>query len=215
MDEAGASELKSRRDEYSESSRRALIASARRHFAVHGFVGASLDAVAAEARMTKGAVYHHFGNKQALFAAVLDEVEAETCAAVLEAASRAPGAWEGGMAGLDTFLDRCLDPEYQRLCFLEGPVALGYVRWYETGERHEISLISTLVSSLQHEGLIDVPDGETLTQLLFGAVCACALAIARSDEPVRERDRMRDVLVRIIKGLAPQRSRRAPNRLSI
>jgi AcrR family transcriptional regulator len=191
MDVGGAGDLKSRRDEYSEASRRALIASARKHFATHGFAGASLDAIAADARLTKGAVYHHFGNKQALFAAVLDEVEAETCAAVLEAASTAASVWEGGVAGLDTFLDRCLDKE--------------------------IGLIAGLVRAFQDAGLIELADGETLTQILFGSVCACALAIARADDPKEVRDRMRQVLIRIIEGLAPlgPDAQRPSNHLSV
>ena len=197
------SETKSRRDEYSEASRRALLDSARKRFTTDGFAATSIDQVAADARLTKGAVYHHFANKQALFGAVLDELELETVAVIMAAASSSGSAWEAGLAGLDAFLDRCLDPAYQRLCFQEGPVAMGYLQWYEGGEKHEIGLIQGLLVALKAEGLIDIDDLDTLTTVLFGSMCACAQAIARAEDPVAVRNRMREVLVRMLRGLQP------------
>jgi len=202
-------EMRSRRDEYSDASRRAILDSARARFTSEGYVATSLDAVAADARMTKGAVYHHFASKQAVFEAVLDELERETVAAVAVASGQKPTAWESALAGLDMFLERCLDPSYQRLCFQEGPIALGHACWYQRGEEHEVGLLKAMGAGLKAEGLIDVDDLETLTQLLFGAMCACALAIARSDDPLDTRDRMRAVLVRMVLGLRPPKRGRS------
>src|SRR5579884_289296 len=92
---------RSRRDEYSEATRRALLESAGRLFAEKGFAATSLDEVAAEARVTKGAVYHHFANKQAVFEAVADEAEAATAAAIVDAFQGKKDPWEGSIAGLD------------------------------------------------------------------------------------------------------------------
>jgi AcrR family transcriptional regulator len=194
-------EAKRRRDEYSEASRRALLDSARARFAADGFAATSLDGVAADARMTKGAIYHHFANKQALFEAVLAEIEQETVADITAASGRATSVWEGVLAGLDCFFDRCLDPDYQRLCFLEGPVALGYVRWHEEGEKHELGLVRAMLQLMQDTGLLNVPDLEMLTQLLFGTLSAAALTIARAEDPEPVRDRLREVVVRILEGL--------------
>src|SRR5579884_1887365 len=129
---------RSRRDEYSEATRRALLDSAARLFAEKGFAATSLDEVAADARVTKGAVYHHFANKKALFEAVADQAEEDACAAIIAAAAGAPDAWAGAVAGLDCFLERCLDPVYQRLCFQEGPAVMGFDSWWAHGEKHEI-----------------------------------------------------------------------------
>ena len=207
--------VRSRRDEYSDASRRALLESARTLFTARGFAATSLDEVAADARLTKGAVYHHFENKQALFEAVLDELEEETVGAILGAAGAYDSVWEGGLAGLDTFLDKCLEPTYQRLCFQEGPVALGFVRWWECGERHEIGLIKALLQALRSDGLLDVENLDVLTRILYGSLAAGALAIARADDPKAERDAIRDVVVRTIEGLRPPRTARptaAPRR---
>jgi AcrR family transcriptional regulator len=198
---------RSRREEYSDASRRALLDSARQRFAAQGFAATSLDEIAADARLTKGAVYHHFTNKQALFAAVLTELELGTVASIVEASARAAAdgasAWQAALAGLDAFLARCLDPAYQRICFLEGPLALGFMCWWEMGESNEIGLIRGLLSDLHREGLIEVDDIDMLTRLVFGSLIAAALDIARSAEPTVTRDRVRDVVARMIFGLRP------------
>ena len=139
---------RSRRDEYSEATRSALLDSAARLFAEKGFTATSLDEVAADARVTKGAVYHHFSNKQALFAAVADLVEAGVAEELVAAALKAPNAWEGAIAGLDCFLERCLDPLYRRLCFEEGPAVMGFANWWEHGEKHTLSVIRGMLTAL-------------------------------------------------------------------
>ncbi len=117
------------------------------------------------------------------------------------------------LAGLDAFLARCLDPEYQRICFLEGPLALGFMSWWEMGEVNEIGLIKGMLESLYAEGLIEIDDTDTLTRLLFGSLIAAALDIARSPEPAATRDRVRDVVTRMISGLRPSAVPRAPERV--
>ena len=195
---------RSRRDEYSEATRRALLDGAARLFAEKGFAATSLDEVAAEARVTKGAVYHHFANKQALFEAVADQAEEDACAAILDAAAaEAPDTWRGVVAGLDSFLERCLDPVYRRLCFQEGPAVLGFANWWEHGEKHEIGLIRGMLAALHAEGLVEPDDLDTLTQLLFGSMIAAALSLARADDPTTESRRVRDATLRLLAGLRP------------
>lgn len=214
--------IRSRRDEYSEATRRALLDSAARLFAEKGFTATSLDEVAAEARVTKGAVYHHFTNKQALFEAVADEAEAEVAAALVTAAVAAANAWEGAVAGLDCFLERCLDPVYRRLCFEEGPAVMGFANWWEHGERHVIGVIRGMLDALNADGLVDHEDLDALTQLLFGSAVACALAIARAEDPKADSVRFREATIRLVAGLRPagqdlpkqNASRRRPTRSS-
>lgn len=200
--------MRTRREEYSEASNRALLDSARLRFAAQGFTATSLDDIARDARLTKGAVYHHFANKQALFQTVLSELEDETVTAITEsslrAATKGASSWDAALAGLDAFLDRCLDPVYQRICFLEGPLALGFACWWEMGERHEISLIQGLLADLHADGLIETDDVDTLTRLVFGSLIAAALDIARSAQPADTRNRVRDAVTRMIWGLRPR-----------
>lgn len=77
------------------------------------------------ARVTRGALYHHFKNKQDLFEAVFEELEARAAERVLSAALAQPDAWSQAVAGIDAFLEACLEPRYRRLALQEAPLALG------------------------------------------------------------------------------------------
>ncbi|HMC39664.1 MAG TPA: TetR/AcrR family transcriptional regulator [Acidimicrobiales bacterium] len=194
---------RSRRDEYSEATRRALLDSASRLFAENGFTATSLDEVAADARVTKGAVYHHFANKQALFEAVADEAEEEVAAALMAAGAEASDAWAGAVAGMDCFLDRLMDPVYRRLCFEEGPAVMGFANWWEHGEKHTIGVIRGMFAALDSEGLVDHDDLDALTELVFGTAVATALALTRADDPKAEGLRFREAMLRLVAGLRP------------
>jgi AcrR family transcriptional regulator len=180
-----------------------LLDSATELFVQRGFATTSLDEVAAKARVTKGAIYHHFPSKQSLFETVSEEVEETTGAAIVEAAAAHDSLWDGAVAGLEVFLDRCLDPAYQRICFVDGPAVMGFDRWWEFGERHVLGLMGGILERMREEGLIEVEEIGTLTQLLYGSLSAAALAIARSPDPKATRDEVRDVTVRLIAGLRP------------
>jgi AcrR family transcriptional regulator len=195
--------IRPRREEYSEATRRALLASAASLFVAKGYAATSLDEVAAEARVTKGAVYHHFATKQALFEAVADEAEQAASEAIIAVAAQHESVWDGAVAGLDAFLDQCLDPAYSRLCFQDGPAVMGFAAWWEHGERHQIGLIQAMLASLHAEGLVAVDDIRMLATLLFGSITAGALALARAADPAAERGRARAILVRLMEGLRP------------
>lgn len=195
--------LRSRRDEYSEATRRALLESATRLFGDKGFAATSLDEVAADARVTKGAVYHHFTNKQALFEAVADTCEDEVAAALIAAGADAPDAWTGAVAGFDCFIERLMDPTYRRLAFEEGPAVLGFANWWAHGEQHTIGVIRGMLAALNREGLVDHEDLDALTQLLYGLAIATALAITRAEDPKDEGLRVREAVLRLIAGLRP------------
>jgi Transcriptional regulator len=117
--------VKSRREQYSDATREALLETATEMFGSRGFGGTSLDDIATATRVTRGAVYHHFASKQAVFEEVLESLEMRMVQRVTEAAAREPHPWDAAMAGLEAFLDHCCDPIYGRLCWQEGPVALG------------------------------------------------------------------------------------------
>lgn len=194
---------RNRRQEYADTTRRALIESAQRLFAEKGFAGTSLDEVAADARVTRGAVYHHFENKQALFQSVLELVDAQTIEHVVRRSAAAATAWDAALAGLDAFLDRCLDRTYQRICFEEGPAGMGFVNWWLHGEVHVGELLRAVLQGLQDEGKIDAPDIRSLASVMYGALTASAVTIGRSDDPARDRVLMRDTLVELLAGLRP------------
>ena len=170
-------------------------------FLENGYVATSLDAVAKRARLTKGAIYHHFASKRDLFMAVLERQEVRSAQTVIEAGAAAPDAWSGIVAAFDTFLETISDPIYQRLCWVEGPAALGFEDWWACGERYEIGVIRAQLDRAAAAGVLIVQDLDMMAHVLFGAVTAGVLAMARSEEPARERDRFRATMLDIIKGV--------------
>src|SRR4249919_3588541 len=125
----------SRRAEYSASTRRALVDVAEELFTESGYAATSLDAIVAGAQVTKGALYHHFSGKQALFEAVYARVEADASATIQRSLEDHADPWERAMAGLRAFLDAVRRPAYRRIVLQEGPAVLGYERSLEHEER--------------------------------------------------------------------------------
>jgi AcrR family transcriptional regulator len=180
--------VKTRREEYAESTREALLDAAERAFVERGYAGASLDDVAAEARVTKGALYHHFANKQALFEAVflrLDElIVARTAAAMSSSTSRDP--LRQALAGIGGFLELCEDTRFRRVVLEEGPAALGWARWRELDEPYGLAPINAALRQLVAAGVLSVGSVDVLARMLFGALMEAAMAIAH-EEPSRRK----------------------------
>src|SRR2546429_9158214 len=139
-------QVRSRRELYSEATRAALLDEATRLFAARGYAGTSLEDVAAASQVTRGAVYHHFDGKQALFEAVLDAQETRAIARITAAATAADPL-DAARQALDAFLDQCCDPVYGRLVWLEGPTALGWHRWREGEPKDRSRLVRALITA--------------------------------------------------------------------
>ncbi|MGH9128065.1 MAG: TetR/AcrR family transcriptional regulator [Acidimicrobiales bacterium] len=191
---------RSRRDEYADATRRALLDSATALFGSRGYAATSLEQVAADARVTKGAVYHHFPSKQALFMEVADEQDTLVRDTAMAAIRSQSTTWDASIAGMDAFLDLCLDPVFVRLVFLEGPVAIGFHGWWDcaTGSRE---LIRAMLDALMAEGTIDPQPADVLTEVMFGCLNSMALLIARSENKDLVRRQAGQVMRRILGGL--------------
>lgn len=183
------SPVKSRREQYSEATRAALLEAATRRFAEHGFAGTSLEDVASDIQASRGAVYHHFANKTALFEAVFDALEVETIRRSMEAAEGVESPWDASQAALSAFLDVCCDPVYGRIVWQEAPIALGWERWQECEKKYALGLIEGIVKSLVDSG--DLPDLplEATARVTFHILGAAGLALAEADEVDKPRIR--------------------------
>src|SRR5690348_17209522 len=170
--------MRSRRSDYSESTRQALVDSAVELFTKHGYAGTSLDAIARRARVTKGALYHHFSGKQALFEAAFDVVEKAAVGRLSEVVAGDGSAWDRAVRGVELYIQSCLDPSYQRIVVHEGPVVMGWARWRETEDHFSYGLVRTAIESLIDAGeMVDLPV-EVTARVLFGALSAGATFIA-------------------------------------
>jgi AcrR family transcriptional regulator len=177
--------VRSRRLEYSESTRQALVDSAVELITRRGYAGTSLDEIAKRARVTKGALYHHFSGKQALFEAAFDAVETHVMARLAAIVAAPADPWERAMTGLRAYIKICLEPSYQRIVVHEGPVVMGWERWREAEDHFSFGLIRGTVAAMVSEGAVDEVPVEVTSRLLFGALSAAATVIATASDQKR------------------------------
>jgi AcrR family transcriptional regulator len=186
--------VKSRRLEYAEQTRAALITAAAAAFADQGFAATSITQIATAARVTKGAVYHHFADKQSLFEAVMNQHNEAAQRHVHEAIAEHPAdVWAAAMAGLSATLDICADPVAGRIIYLEGPIGLGWRRWRESERQYTHRNVELLlVSSIQAGLFPDDTPVDAMTQLIAGMITHTGIALAEA--PARQRRRLRSEL---------------------
>ncbi|WP_156757716.1 TetR/AcrR family transcriptional regulator [Actinokineospora pegani] len=195
--------VKSRREQYSDATRAALLAAAAKRFLAEGYTATALEDVAADIQATRGAVYHHFSNKRALFEAVLEVMAVSAADEIAAARAGADTPWEGALAALAAFLDRCLDPDYSKIVWQEGPIALGWLDWQRHEERHACGQIEVILRDLVECGEIAPLPLEAATRVLFWALGAAGQALAEA-EPARRpavRAEYAEVALRILQGL--------------
>jgi AcrR family transcriptional regulator len=165
-----AAEPASLRAEQVAQTRAALVAAGRRLFGEDGFRATSVEDLAREARVTTGALYHHFPTKTALFEAVFVQAHTDLMTASTKAAEGASDGIDELARGFEAFLDGVLQPDMQRILIVDGPAVI----------------VHSLTAAAQ-AGTIAVEDPETATRLLLGALTRGAMLIANSPDPVETR----------------------------
>jgi AcrR family transcriptional regulator len=182
-------------------TRAALIAAGRHLFGRDGFAATSVDDLAREARLTTGAMYHHFPNKTALFEAVFEDVHSELLQASMRAAEapevQGRGPLELLALGCEAFLDAVLEPEVQRIVIIDAPAVLGLARFTELDERYALTSMVLALDAAEAE------DPETIARLVIGALTRGAMLIAMSDTPRQTRDRVAEGLRSLLAGISP------------
>lgn len=160
-----------------EQTRQALIGAARRLFAERGFSDTATPDIVAAAGVTRGALYHHFDDKKALFEAVL-AAEAEAVAAAIEAQSDgATSARQALLSGAKAYFDAMREPGRTRLLLLDGPAVLGAARVSKIdAEQAEGRLREGLKAHLEEAGC-PLEGLDALTDLLSAAFDRAALAV--------------------------------------
>jgi len=171
-----------RRSETMEENRAKLIAAARTAFAEQGYAAASMDELTARAGLTRGALYHNFGDKKGLLAAVVHQIDSEMAARAQERAARANSAWQALLDEGVAYIEMALDPEVQRIVLLDGPAVLGDPSQWPS-QSSCLQATRVVVERLIAEGTIKPVDAEAAARLLSGAALNAALWIAASDNP--------------------------------
>lgn len=163
-------------------NREKLIAAARRAFAEQGYAAASMDHLTAEAGLTRGALYHNFGDKRGLLAAVVDQIDSEMADYAKSVGAKAGDAWSGLLAEGAAYIEKALDPEVQRIVLLDGPSVLGDPSQWPSQNKCLQSTRST-IEQLIENGTVKPVDAEAAAMLLNGAALNAALWLASSANP--------------------------------
>ena len=188
------------RERQAEATRQLLISVARELFAERGYAATSVEEIIQRAGVARGALYHHFAGKDALFRAVYEEVQTETASRVVAAALAGPEPWQGVRAGLGAFLDACLEPEFRRVVVLDSVPVLSQDVWDGGIEHNELPMLRSVLTPLVESYLPGVPV-EPLVHVALGGLYGAALYIARSSNPKAARAEADVVLDTLISGL--------------
>ncbi|HEU4599886.1 MAG TPA: helix-turn-helix domain-containing protein [Solirubrobacterales bacterium] len=189
--------------ERTEATRDALIAAARRLFTERGYEAVGTEEIVRAAGVTRGALYHHFGDKASLLDAVYERIEAESTERVarIVLGSELHSPLEAMKAGVEAFLDECAKPELRQIALHDAPAVLGWERWREIGAANGLGLIEASLAAAIEAGEIRPLPVQSLAHLLLGALDEAAMLIARSDDPVK-RAEVSAVLVALLDSFA-------------
>ncbi|MBX9458489.1 MAG: TetR/AcrR family transcriptional regulator [Rhizobium sp.] len=170
------------RTEMIAETRAKLLAAARGAFGSVGYAEASMDDFTGEAGLTRGALYHHFGDKKGLLQAVIAEIDAEMSQRLVEVSAAAPTRWQGFVDECSAYIEMALEPEIQRIMFRDGPAVLGDIsQWQNTPGC--IAALGRSIDRLKADGEMNDIDTEAAARLINGASSHMALWIANSDHP--------------------------------
>jgi AcrR family transcriptional regulator len=189
--------------ERSASTITELLAHARDLFASQGYAGTGIEDIVAAAGVTRGALYHHFDGKLALFRAVFAEVQRELAEHTAAVARRSRGGPLRKLeAGCLAFVDACADPGVQRIFLEDGYAVLGWHEVRQLEADHTLAQLRFAVDQAMKAGEIEPRPVEPLVAMLFGGLCDAVMLVARSDPPERTR---REVVAEIRRTFAALR----------
>lgn len=174
--------MANRRIEMMEENRIKLIAAARKAFAERGYSAASMDDLTAAVGLTRGALYHNFGDKRGLLAAVVNQIDSEMAMRAKAVGAGAQDDWQGLLAEGTAYIEMALDPEVQRIVLLDGPAVLGDpARW--PSQSNCLQATQATVERLIAQRILKPLDAEAAARLVSSAALNAALWIAASDDP--------------------------------
>jgi AcrR family transcriptional regulator len=184
-----------------QATRAALVAAARKLFAERGYAGVGTEEIVHQAGVTRGALYHHFSDKQDLMRAVLHDLSRELAEASAAAALKETDQWRQILAAVHAFLDACTDPAIQRIMMTDAPSVLGWDEWREIDTQYGLGLVKASLEQAMETGLIERQPVEPLAHLVVGALDEAAMYISRADDTGPARREMGESVERMLSGL--------------
>jgi AcrR family transcriptional regulator len=193
--------------ERTQATRDALVAAARQLFTERGYDHVGTEEIVRDAGVTRGALYHQFGDKASLLEAVYERIEAESTERVarIVLGSELHSPMAAMKAGIEAFLDECAKPELRQIALHDAPAVLGWERWREIGAANGLGLIEASVAASIEAGEMRKLPVKPLAHLLLGALDEAAMLLARDDRP-ESRAEVTEVLVALLESFAIDRA---------
>lgn len=185
-----------------EQTRARLIASARQAFARLGYAKTSMDDLTAEAGLTRGALYHHFGDKQGLLAAVVEQIDSEMDERLEAISAAASDPWQGFAQRCRAYLEMAQEAEIRRIVLQDARAVLGQ---RQPAEEHCIDSLSRRLQALVEAGLITPAPSQALARLINGSLVDAALWIAAAEQPGQRLQQALQALELLLRGLQQPR----------
>ena len=179
------------------------MAAARSLFSERGYSQSSTEDIVRAAGVTRGALYHHFKDKRALFQAVFEQIELELADMARATASPDADSWTNLLAGCNAFLDTCLRADVQRIILLDGPSVLGRDVWRAIEERYALALIARGLGNAMRDGHLVSRPVMPLAHLVLAAINEAGLLIAQADDTARARRHVGATFEALLAGLRP------------
>jgi AcrR family transcriptional regulator len=177
--------VKTRREMNIEATRTAVLQAARRQFARAGYSPAELGKIAADARVTTGAIYHHFGSKKGLFLAVAEQLEQD----ILKEGLCVPGddPWARFRAGFERLIDFCAVADVQRIIFVEAPQVMGPEAWRKIELKYAYGALHETLPRMIEAGILKPYPVDLIARTLLAVLREASAEVARTkgDEKVR------------------------------
>ena len=180
--------------ERSETTINELLAAAEERFAATGYAGTSIEDIVRAAGVTRGALYHHFPSKAAVFEAVFEQQQRKLVASQVEQLVDEPDVWVQIRRGCEIYLAETLAPEVRRISILDAPTALGWERMREIESKYLLALLDQSLARAEELGLVEPGDRRLRIHMLFGAMTEAAVYVARARRP---KQALRDVVTEI------------------
>jgi len=163
-------------------TRREIVAAATRLFAELGYGGVSIEAVLAATGVSRGALYHHFAGKEALFEAVYEAMEADLMRRTTAATAAAGAAAEGLQIGCDAFLDLVQEDAVRQIVLIDAPSVLGWEKWREIDARYGFGLLKAALVQASAGGALETELADSFAHILMAALTEVAMLTARADD---------------------------------
>ena len=198
----GRVEERSRQADRSEATRAKLVSVARELFAKRGYAAVGTEEIVRRAKVTRGALYHHFEDKRDLFRAVHEQVEQELAERIGASLDPERPPLELLTEGMRTFLDACeQDPALRQIALLDAPAVLGWREWREVDAKYGMGLVVFALRNAMEAGALERQPVEPLAHIVLGALGEAALMIADSDDPAATRREVEGPLLGLLDGL--------------